>query len=99
MTKRKGETVSFGSSVKAEGGVKQGQPKPLTVEQKLDNLTQDIVNQLNQHANALNAIAFWIARQDPEVEKEVNVVQWCHKVLKEEQELQERMKEWNKKNG
>jgi hypothetical protein len=85
--------VNFGSSIKAEGGVmKQPQfaPPPLTTEQKIDNITNNTANTFNQHAEALNAIAFWIAEQDPAVKEAGNVTAWTLQVMKERQELEER---------
>ena len=83
MTKK-----NFGTSIGVKSGGMGDKPQfqvPLTTDQKFDNIEQNLTARFTEHANALNAIAMWIAEQDEEVNKEGNVVKWALKRMEDGQ--------------
>ena len=98
MVKKK--TVNFSSSVSEKSGGMGTKPQfsvPLTTEEKLQNVANNMANSLNEQGNALNAIAFWIAENDHEVQQAGNVTKWAEKLQKERQELKERKEAYERK--
>ncbi len=94
--KRKGKTVTFSAPVvKAFKTPSTIDPE---VQRKLDNITDNLANMFNQHAEALNAMAIWIAENDPKVKAEGNVTKWAIKLVEERERLEERKAELAKKN-
>ena len=88
MIKKK--TVNFGASVAQKAGGMGKAPKELTIEEKLENVTQNTSHMLNEHANALNAISMWIASNDKKVAQAGNVLTWAMKEQAKQQRLAER---------
>lgn len=89
--KRVGKVVTFSApNVKAFSSVKTIDS---AIQRKLDNITDNTANMINQHAQALNAIAFWIAENDPKVKADGNVTQWAFNLQQERERLEERKAE------
>jgi len=88
---------TFGTSVGVKSGG-MGEPvKEPTLEEKVDLIANNSANMFQEHANALNAIALWIAEKDPKVKAQGNVVNWAMKKMKDEEELKARRDKWNAK--
>lgn len=78
---------TFGASVAQKSG---GMGKEPTLEEKVDLIAKNSANMFQEHANALNAIALWIAQNDKKVAQAGNVVKWAMKEMAKEQRLAER---------
>ena len=93
--KRKGKVVtSSAPNVKAFSGTAIDP----VIQRKLDNISDNTANMINEHAQALNAIAFWIAENDPKVKADGNVTQWAYNLQQERERLEERKAKLKAKN-
>lgn len=89
------KTVNFGASIAQKSGGMGDPPKVLTLEEKVELIDKNTSALLQEHANALNAIALWVAEKDPKVKALGNVVDWAMKKMKDEQALKDRRDKWN----
>ena len=88
---------TFGSSVKSQGGVNKKKEKPvkeLTTDEKLDNMAENMSNALNQHANALNALALWVETNDAKVMKAGGLMNWAIKETNKRERIAQRKAEY-----
>lgn len=102
MSERKGEVKQFGASCKtfakaaSEARKPAEPPKPPTTDEKVDILAQNMTNLTNAHANAINALAMWIEKNDTKVAKAGGIVQWAVKEQAKAQRLAERKSEYQR---
>ena len=104
---KKGEVKTFAAKCKTfakaasearkKQEVEQMQEPELTIEQKLENVTNNVQALLNSHSNAINAISYWIAQNDTKVAKAGNVLNWALKEQQKQQRIEEKKANYAKR--
>jgi hypothetical protein len=99
---RKGELKTFGAKCKTfsairkqkEAEMQQPPVEELTVDQKLDNMAENMSNALNSHAQALNALAYYIEEHDNKVKKAGGLIKWVEKDITKKQRIEQKKAEY-----